>query len=211
MNIIKLRRYITEKLKWNIFTQSYSKYRWKKLNRHNFTTIAFDVDPDRVTVGNGTYGKLTVYNNGTDNRLKIGHYCSIGDNVTFLLGTDHEMDHISTYPFKVMYMGEENESVSKGDIIVDDDVWIGHGSIILSGVHIGQGAVIAAGAVVSRDVPPYAIAGGVPAKVIKYRFNHDIIRELLKLDYSKVDADWIKGHISELYEEVKDSDCLTWI
>ena len=103
------------------------------------------------------------------------------------------------------------EAISKGNIIVDDDVWIGYGVTIMSGIHIGQGAVIAAGAVVTRNVPPYAIVGGVPAKVIKYRFEPEIIEELLKIDYSKLTDEIIKEHIDELYTELKDIKQLEWI
>lgn len=80
---------------------------------------------------------------------------------------------------------KEWETQAKGNIIVNDDVWIGDSALILSGVEIGQGAVIAAGAVVTEDVPPYAVVGGVPAKVIKYRFRDDVIKELVKIDYAK--------------------------
>ena len=203
--------FLKEKLRWNFIYQSIAKYKWKRANRHNHTTIAFDVDMDKVSVGNGTYGKLTVYNNGTNGRLRIGHYCSIGPDVTFLLGADHPTDHISTYPFKVMVLGENDESVSKGDITVDDDVWIGAGVYILSGVHISQGAVIAAGAVVDKDVPPYAIVGGIPAKVIKYRFDEEIIKELLKVDFSRVDDKIIREHISELYAVVDNKEQIGWL
>jgi serine acetyltransferase len=96
-----------------------------------------------------------------------------------------------------------NEAFSKGNIVIDDDVWIGYGVTILSGVHIGQGAVVAAGAVVTKDVPPYAIVGGVPAKIIKYRFSPEIIEELMKIDYSKLEEDDIKNHIDDLYSEIK--------
>ena len=100
----------------------------------------------------------------------IGNYISIAQNVHFLLDVEHFANHISTYPFKVKLLhSQKSESFSKGDIIIDDDVWIGYGATILSGVRIGQGAVVATGAVVTSDVPPYAIVGGVPAKVIKYR------------------------------------------
>ena len=86
--------------------------------------------------------------------------------------------------------------------MVDDDVWIGYGVIVMSGVHIGQGAVIAAGAVVTKDVPPYAIVGGVPSKVIKYRFNQSIIGFLLTLDYEKLDTELVQSHIDELYSPI---------
>ena len=103
------------------------------------------------------------------------------------------------------------EGKSKGNIYVDDDVWIGYGAIILSGVHIGQGAVIAAGAVVTVDIPPYAIVGGVPAKVLKYRFESDMIEELLKIDYSKLDKEMIEEHIDDLYIELKNPKQLDWL
>ena len=121
------------------------------------------------------------------------------------------MQNISTFPFKVSFSLEEYEATSKGNIVIDDDVWIGYGATILSGVHIGQGAVIAAGAVVTKDVPPYAIVGGVPAKVIKYRFPQEMIEALLKIDYSKLDKNMISAHIDELYQELTDLQQLDWL
>ncbi len=103
------------------------------------------------------------------------------------------------------------EAKTKGDIIVDDDVWIGYGATILSGVHIGQGAVVAAGAVVSKDVPPYAIVGGVPAKVIKYRFNQEMIHELLNVDYSKLTKKMVEEHVGDLYKPLTDAEQLNWM
>ena len=102
-------------------------------------------------------------------------------------------------------------SLSKGDIKVDDDVWIGYGATILSGVHIGQGVVVAAGSVVTRDVPPYAIVGGVPANVIKYRFSSDLIEELLMIDYSKLTKEEIKKHITDLYRPLIDKKQIAWM
>ena len=125
----------------------------------------------------------------------------------FILNADHPTNTISSFPYHVFIaQDQEFEALSKGDIIVDDDVWIGYGATILSGVHIDQGAVIAAGAVVSKDVPPYAIVGGVPAKVIKYRFTSDIIEELLKIDYSQLNEKDIKEHINNFYSEIKTLD-----
>ena len=189
-----------------------AKKKWRKINSHNYTTIAFMLDPEKVTVGKGTYGELTVYNNGTDNMVRIGNFCSIGPNVVFLVGAEHELDHISTYPFKTMILSEGNEAISKGDIVVNDDVWIGYGAIILSGVHIGQGAVVAAGSIVAKDIPPYAVVAGNPAKVRRYRFEKDIINELMLLDYGKLDENVIRSNIGLLYKNVEESEPLrAWI
>lgn len=90
-----------------------------------------------------------------------------------------------------------------GGVRVDDDVWIGYRSTILDGVHLGQGSVIAAGSVVSSDVPPYAIVGGVPAKVIKYRFSQEIIDDLLRIDFNRIDQTWIEKNRTILYEPLE--------
>ena len=185
--------------------------KWKKANRHNSTIPACQFDDTCVSVGNCTYGELNVFSNTDESKLKIGNFCSLGPDVTFILSSDHPVGHISTFPFKVMVMGEVAEAVSKGDIIIDDDVWIGYGTTILSGVHVGQGAVIAAGSVVSKDIPPYSIAGGVPAKVIKSRFEPEMVEELLKVDYSKLTEKEIAEHINELYEDLKDKKQLDWM
>lgn len=189
---------MTEKLKIFVFNII-----WRKRNKHNFTRVISRFDINCVKVGYATYGNLNVLNYNNGEMLTIGSYCSIGPNVTFVLNSDHNLHHISTYPFKVKILREEQyEAISKGDIKIDDDVWIGYGATIMSGVQIGQGAVIAAGAVVTKDVPPYAIVGGVPAKVIKYRFSPEIIEKLMKIDYSRLDKEIVEKNIDKLYEPV---------
>lgn len=155
-----------------------------------------------IKVGKGSYGELNVITFNDKTNLTIGNYVSIAQNVFFLLDVQHHMSHISTFPYKVKLFDMEPEAFSKGDIFVGDDVWIGRGATILSGVTIGQGAVIAAGAVVTKDIPPYAIVGGVPAKLIRYRFQEDIIEELLNIDYSRLTIEQIEKNLDDLYDEV---------
>jgi acetyltransferase-like isoleucine patch superfamily enzyme len=119
-------------------------------------------------------------------KVTIGKFCSIARGVTFVLQGEHEIGWVTTYPFPLEVdewkAGSKKYSYkrSKGDIEVANDVWIGFGATILSGVHIGNGAVIGARAVVSKNVPPYAIVAGNPAKIVKYRFNTKVIDRLLK-------------------------------
>lgn len=169
--------------------------KWREMNPDNFTTLKEWYSRDYVHVGKMTYGEINARRYGkNDGQLYIGSFCSIASNVSFHLSGNHHMETLSTYPVEVYCFDEEPDSLSKGDIVVGDDVWIGYNAIILSGVHIGQGAVIAAGAVVTKDIPPYAIAGGVPAKVLKYRFSKEIRDKLIHVDYSKIDKEFIRGH-----------------
>jgi len=100
-----------------------------------------------------------------------------------------------------MLLGEEKEAWSKGLIIVEDDVWIGTRVIILSGIRIGQGAIIGAGSVVTKDVPPYAIVGGDPARVIKYRFDEETVKQLIKIDFSRISKEFVLNNIDLLYDK----------
>lgn len=184
---------------------------WRKCNPLNDTYIINAYDINNIKVGNYTYGPLNVEIGNKDSILIIGNFCSIAGDVKFLLSVEHNIDCISSFPFDSKFQGNLMSSLSKGDIKVDDDVWIGYGSTILSGVHIGQGAVVAAGSVVTKDVPPYAIVGGVPAKVIKYRFDQDLIDELLKVDYSKLTKEMINNHIDDLYKRLNDKEQLEWL
>lgn len=180
-----------------------SKYKkriqYSKLNNKNFTFADGVFDETRVKIGDYTYGNINCLMNDNNARLIIGSFVSIAPGVTFALSSEHNMNSISTYPFKHVLINGANEALTKGDIIIADDVWIGYNAIILSGVHIGQGAVIAAGAVVSHDVPPYAVVGGVPAKIIKYRFKKEIIDFLMTLDYRKLNEKMIRKNINKLY------------
>ena len=176
--------------------------KWRSLNRHNNTFLKCACPYEQICVGRYTYGMLDVHFSDTERKLIIGDFVSIADNVKFLVSGEHNIDRISTFPFKDLILGLGFEGGSKGDIIVDDDVWIGYGVTIMSGVHIGQGAVIAAGAVVTKDVEPYSIVGGIPATLIRYRFNEKVIKELMKIDFSKFDYPFIRDNIDFFYRKI---------
>lgn len=181
---------------------------WRAANRHNFAELAPWVESlDRIAVGKGTYGFIVadIFGDGPE-RLEIGNYCSIGPDVRFIVASEHPYRGGSTYPFKVKYGGFPREAKSKGSIVVGDDVWIGARAIICSGVRIGQGAIIAAGAVVSKDVEPYAIVGGNPAKLIKYRFGEAVRRRLAEVDFSKLDTGRISEWMEAMYTEVTEDN-----
>ena len=191
---MSIHRYIKDKIELHRFKQ-----RWKQKFSDSFTYPIIICENCEVSIGKGSYGGLDIRSDVKDAKLTIGSYCSFAE-VTIMLGLDHELHNASTYPFKAKIVKPGSlEAISKGNITVDDDVWIGFRSTIMSGVHIGQGAVVAAGAVVTKDVPPYAIVGGVPAKVIKYRFSPEVIEQLLKLDYSKLTDNMIREKIDDLY------------
>jgi acetyltransferase-like isoleucine patch superfamily enzyme len=128
---------------------------------------------------------LTIREWGEGASFRMGSFCSIAPNITVFLGGNHRTDWITTFPFGHVYPEQlggthiQGHPTSKGDIVVGNDVWIGFNSTIMSGVTIGNGAVISANATVVKDVEPYAIVGGNPAKHIKFRFEPEI-RELLE-------------------------------
>ena len=139
-----------------------------------------------IAIGRHSYGveNIKLISFSDQYHLRIGSFCSIAGDVTILLGGDHRIDWASTYPFghinqdifpKGLTHGVAGHPCGKGDIIIEDDVWIGYGSIILSGVTLGTGCCIGAHAVVTKSIPPYAIAAGNPAKVVKTRFDQDVI------------------------------------
>ena len=206
-------------LVFNHFSRTIEDYKrrikWRSKNPDNFTRIDTDsINIESVSVGRGTYGRIRVRNNSSDKKLIIGNYCSIADDVIFLVALDHDLTRISSYPFKELFnlaSDDYHDAISKGDIVIDDDVWIGYGVTVLSGVHIGQGAVIAAGDGVTKDVPPYAIVGGVPAKIIKYRFNEELIKALLSVDFSTLTREMIEKHIDDLYKPLISADQLEWM
>ena len=136
-------------------------------------------------------------------QLRIGKFCSIACGAKFLFtSANHTLHSLSTYPFPIFFeeWGLDVKDITsawdnKGDIIIGNDVWIGFEAVILSGVIIGDGAIIGTRAVVTKDIPPYSIVGGIPAKPIRKRFSDDIISKLLKLQWWNWPEDRIKQNI----------------
>ncbi len=146
-------------------------------------------------IGKGTYGKPLILAWDNKTTIKIGSYCSISSEVTIFLGGEHRHDWVTTYPFNVFW--EKGKHITgipttKGDITIGNDVWIGRGATILSGVTIGDGAVIGSKSLISKDVSPYAIVGGNPAKMIKKRFSDDSIERLLEIKWWEWDEQKIE-------------------
>jgi chloramphenicol O-acetyltransferase type B len=134
-------------------------------------------------IGKGTYGDLII-RWGEDSKVRIGAFCSFGPGVQIFLGGEHRTDWVTTYPFSMKWQSAghiKGHPKTKGDVIIGNDVWIGAEAIIMSGVNIGDGAVIGARTVVTKDVPAYAIAAGNPARVVKMRFDEETIGRLLEL------------------------------
>jgi chloramphenicol O-acetyltransferase type B len=133
-------------------------------------------------MGVGSYGLPIVHDWQEGSTLRIGSYCSIAEQVEVFLGGHHRADWVSTYPFPAMVAEAAHipdYAVSRGDVVIGSDVWLCTHSIILSGVTVGHGAVVAAGAVVSRDVAPYSVVAGNPARHIRWRFPEGIRAALL--------------------------------
>jgi virginiamycin A acetyltransferase len=134
----------------------------------------------KYEIGDWTYGKPRIRSWREGATFKIGRFCSIADGVTILLGGEHRVDWVTTYPVNILFGGERVPGLptTKGDVVIGNDVWIGQDALILSGVQIGNGAVIAARSVVKEDVLPYSIVAGNPAQHIKFRFSKSVIDDL---------------------------------
>lgn len=161
--------------------------------------LAFENESVIVTVGEASYvSDASVEYGRSQCNVLIGRYCAIAHRVIFEVGLNHAYNYASIYPFDVLQK-ESNDywkESNKNQIIIGNDVWIGCDVIIMGGVHIGNGAVIGAGAVVAKDVPPYSVVVGNPARVIKYRFEPDIIHRLQEIKWWYWPADEIKAKCS---------------
>lgn len=142
--------------------------------------IEGDIQIGRYTTINGPGTELVA----GINPIFIGSFCSIASN-TVIREHNHNIKSATTYFIKkrIFKKGNFADAVSKGPITIGNDVWIGTQSVILTGVNIGDGAVIAAKSLVNKNVPPYAIVGGIPAKILSYRFDGELIKEMLKVEW----------------------------
>lgn len=161
-----------------------------------------------IIVGDFTYyggadfeSRVTHHYDFIGDRLIIGRFCQIAAGVTFVMnGANHRMNAATTFPFNIFPGWEQaapplEELPLKGDTVVGNDVWIGQNAVILPGVHIGDGAIIGLNSVVGSDVPPYAVVAGNPAKMIRRRFDDELIGLLLRLRWWDRDVEGVKALI----------------
>lgn len=137
-------------------------------------------------------------------KLIIGKFCALATGVKFIMnGANHKLSGFSTYPFQIFggwerVMPQLGELPFKGNTVVNNDVWIGYESVIMPGVRIGNGAIVAAKSVVVSDVPPYTVVGGNPAKIIKQRFSDEVIKALLEIAWWSWDIEKISRNLEKI-------------
>jgi len=168
-----------------------------------YNTIYNDVSLNQVTLGDFTYiaGKTSV------SRTTIGKFCSIGPDCKIGLGKHPTKDFVSTHPvfFSILKQAQvsfadKNYFHEFADIEIGNDVWLGANVIVVDGVKIDDGAIVAAGSVVTKDIPPYAVVGGIPAKIIKYRFEKEEIEKLLDMKWWDMDVEDLKENFTKFHD-----------
>lgn len=155
-----------------------------------------------IEIGRYTYGidrrKLVGYR-AEDKPLIVGSFCSIANDVSFMMRGDHWVDRVSTFPLhRISRRKEAEDTFSRGRIVVGHDVWIGRGAIVMAGVTIGNGAVIGAATVVTKDVPAYAVFAGNPGQVVKFRFDAETIAGLQEIEWWNWSEDRLQRDIALL-------------
>jgi len=194
-------------------------------NIENLTYIKPTIKNPNIIVGDFTYfgdvdfeSHVTHHYDFNGDKLIIGKFCQIASVVNFIMnGANHQMNSVSTYPFYIFEGWKQeipplSKMPLKGDTIVGNDVWIGQNATILPGVHIGDGAIIGLNSVVTKDIEPYTIVAGNPAKVIRKRFDNELIELMLELKWWDKNIEEIKKLIPVLtdnnIEKVKNEICL---
>jgi lipopolysaccharide transport system ATP-binding protein len=174
----------------------------KLLGKSAFTLD--NLSDDSVVIGDYTYGRPAIHRWTNKHRLVIGRFCSISEGVKIIVDGNHRLDWVTTYPFgELLHDVAKNPDhpIGKGDMKIGNDVWIGMNATILPGVQIADGAVIGAGAVVVKDVLPYEVVGGNPAKHIAFRFSAEQILALMRIAWWDWDLDKIKREVPILQSE----------
>ncbi len=175
----------------------------RRKKKKKFYTKDFFADQP-YEIGDHTYGVPNILRWDDKTRLSIGRYCSIAGDVTIILGGNHRSDWVTTYPFNVLSGRFPNAATltghpaTHGDVRIGNDVWIGQGATILSGVTIGDGAIIGAQAVVAKDVPPYTIVVGNPARPVRKRFDDETIQSLLSIQWWHWDDERVNREVHSL-------------
>jgi acetyltransferase-like isoleucine patch superfamily enzyme len=153
-----------------------------------------------TTYGKYTYGEIHTLSWGSPAKLVVGNFCSIGEPCTVFLGGNHQTDRVTSFPFGHIHTHIFNQfdghghPSTNGDVIIGNDVWVGVHTTIMSGITIGDGAVIAANSHVVKNVEPYSMVGGNPAKFIKYRFTPEQREKLLKIKWWDWDDETINQY-----------------
>ena len=167
-----------KRLVWRIRTRWFSQPGPRRyLMKENPQLAAFNI-------GDKSYGEPTILFPGSGSTLQVGKFVSIADDVVIMLGGEHRIDWVTTYPLNRYFPEWSNikgHPATKGDVVVGNDVWIGREALIMSGVTIGDGAVVGSRAVVTKNVMPYSIVAGNPAKHIRFRFDEEAISELVTM------------------------------
>lgn len=159
------------------------------------------------TYGKYTYGTPNIHSWNEGTKLVVGNFCSIASNCNIYLGGNHRTDWVTTYPFGHIHKNIFNNfngighPSTNGDVNIGNDVWIGSNVTIMSGVTIGDGAVLAANSHIFKNVEPYSLVGGNPAKLIKYRFTNEQIKKLLEIKWWYWNDDKINKYTSLLCNE----------
>ena len=192
--------------KWDLFR---FQRHWRKINQHNNTYACCHFPVECVQIGKQTYGLLNIISYWPPaESLQIGSFVSIAAQVRFILSGNHQTHTLTTFPIHswLTHRQYPKDAESKGEIIVEDEVWIGYGATILSGVTLGKGSIIAAGSVVTRDIPPYAIAAGNPAKVVKFRLPKDVINIVKDCYLKDLAPESLMQHLNQLYTPLQTAE-----
>lgn len=172
-----------------------------------YNIIRFGVKINNAKIGKNTYiGNSCDFSNAT-----IGKYCSLGNNIKVIQENHPSKTFVSTSPTFFSTLKQTNRTfadknyyneilhISNSSVIIENDVWIGNNVLLKGGVTIGNGAIVAMGSVVTKDVPPYAIVGGVPAKIIRYRFSENDIKKLLDFEWWNQNDSWLKENYKKFH------------